>query len=168
MFRQAQIAEIDYLTDLVQECGAFMRANGVDQWLEGYPDRNYIKQDVEEGTVFVFEDQGLIKTMVVLNEKQDPEYQDIEWITPVSSKNLVVHRLATLPEFQGQGLGSRMMDFAERFAKEHQYDSIRLDTFSKNQNNLKFYEKRGYQKVGRTYLSYRDDADYLCMEKIIL
>lgn len=71
MLRKAQISEIDYLTELVQKCGAHMRANGIDQWLEGYPNKDIIKTDVREGSVFVLVDDDVIKSMIVLNEKQD-------------------------------------------------------------------------------------------------
>lgn len=143
-----------------------MRANGIVQWLEGYPNREIIEADVKEGTVFVLEEDGRIKSMIVLNENQDSEYQELTWLTDNNSKNLVVHRLATLPEFQKQGLGSRMMDFAENFAKENGYDSIRLDTFSQNAGNISYYKKRNYTEIGNVNLKYRDDYHYICFEKI--
>ena len=37
------------------------------------------------------------------------------------------------------------MDFAEEYAREKKFISVRLDTFSMNKRNLKFYESRGYQ-----------------------
>ena len=39
------------------------------------------------------------------------------------------------------------MDFAEKYAKEKKFASVRLDTFSVNKRNLKFYESRGYQRL---------------------
>lgn len=167
MIRKAQISEIDYLTDLVKQCGAHMRANGIVQWLEGYPNRDIIEEDVHEGSVFVLEEDNLIKAMVVLNEKQDAEYQELKWLTDSTSRNLVVHRLATLPNFQGQGLGSKLMQFAEQYAKENSYDSIRLDTFSQNEGNIAYYKKRDYIEIGHVNLKYRDDYHYVCFEKIL-
>ena len=40
-----------------------------------------------------------------------------------------------------------MMDFAENFAMRNNYNSIRLDTFSKNIKNQKFYEIRESHKT---------------------
>ncbi len=167
MVRKAKISEIDDLTNLVKQCGAHMRANGIVQWLEGYPNREIIEEDVRDESVYVLEEDGIIKSMVVLNEKQDPEYQELNWLTSKDSKNLVVHRLATLPEYQGQGLGSIMMEFAEKLATEKGYDSIRLDTFSQNQGNISYYKKRDYIEIGNVNLKYRKDYHYICFEKIL-
>jgi GNAT superfamily N-acetyltransferase len=166
MIRKAHTSEVDTLTDLVSKCGKHMRENGIQQWLEGYPNREIIEADVEEGTVFVLEEDGKIKSMVVLNEKQDPEYQELDWLTNSKSKNLVVHRLATFPKYQGQGLGSKMMSFAEDYARKNKYDSIRLDTFSQNKGNIKYYENKAYTKIGAVNLKYRIDFNYICFEKV--
>lgn len=166
MIRKAKISEIDVITNLVTQCGAHMRANGISQWLEGYPNQEIIQADIEEGTVFVYEEDNHIKSMVVLNEKQDDEYRELNWLTDNNTKNLVVHRLATLPQLQGKGFGSKMMEFAEQYATDNNYDSIRLDTFSQNKGNISYYLKRGYEEIGNVKLKYRDDYHYVCFEKL--
>ena len=82
-------------------------------------------------------------------------------------KNLVVHRLAVLPNHQGKGLARKLMDFAENFAKEKNYDAIRLDTFSQNPRNQKFYSNRGYTNLGPVYLKYKKDHPYFCYELLL-
>ncbi|MGV8118341.1 MAG: GNAT family N-acetyltransferase [Candidatus Xenobiia bacterium LiM19] len=41
--------------------------------------------------------------------------------TDVSSRYLIIHRLAVSPEWQSKGAGQRLMDFAENFALERNY-----------------------------------------------
>ena len=64
-------------------------------------------------------------------------------------RNIVVHRLAVRPDKQRQGIARRLMDFAEQWARDHEYDAIRLDTFNQNPGNQRFYLNRGYTDLDR-------------------
>ena len=45
--------------------------------------------------------------------------------------------------------------------------SIRLDTFSQNKSNNKFYESRGYQKLGDVFFRKQSEFPFHCYEKIL-
>ena len=104
---------------------------------------------------------------MVLNEKQDQEYKEIGWSTADEDKNIVVHRLAVHPLEQGKGIGRMLADFAEQWAKENHYDAIRLDTYSQNPRNQKFYMKRGYKDLGSVFLQYKKEHPYYCYELLL-
>jgi len=148
-------------------CAADLISKGISQWDENYPDLNTIRTDIHQGELFKYVFDDTIVGIVVLNENQDPEYSELNWITPDNSRNLVVHRLAVHPEHQGKGIARQLMDFAEERAKRDGYESIRLDTFTQNKRNQKFYDNRGYQRTGEVYLSYRDDFPYIGYELIL-
>ena len=59
------------------------------------------------------------------------------------------------------------MDFAENYAKDNSHISVRLDTFSKNKRNLKFYESRGYQRLDGIYLPKQSEFPFYCYELIL-
>ena len=59
------------------------------------------------------------------------------------------------------------MDFAEDYAIRKGYDSIRLDTFSKNPRNQKFYEIRGYHRLGNVYFSDQSADPFYCYELVL-
>lgn len=164
MIRRGTLADIKKCKSIAQACGNELRSLGIDQWTEEYPSEEILIQDIEKNELFVLEIDQEVIGMIVLNEVQDPEYAFIEWTPPKDSKNLVVHRLAVNPTFQGKGYAQQLMTFAEDFAKSNDYFSIRLDTFSQNKRNQKFYEQRGYKRKGETYLSYRSDFPYVCFE----
>jgi len=98
---------------------------------------------------------------------RDPEYVEINWSTNDSDRNIVVHRLAVSPHHQGKGIARKIMDFAERWAAENNFDAIRLDTFSQNPRNQKFYKNRGYTELGSVYLSYKKEHPYFCYELLL-
>mgnify|MGYP000508600728 CR=1 FL=1 len=167
MISLGELHEIDEIIALTKACGLHMRENGIDQWDENYPDRASIKKDLDTKTLFAYREDDRILGIVVLNEKQDEEYGEINWSTSDTDKNIVVHRLAVHPDQQGNGIARKIMDFAEQYAKEQNYDAIRLDTFSQNPRNQRFYTKRGYTDLGPVYLKYKKDHPYFCYELIL-
>ena len=94
----------------------------------------------------------------------DQEYIPINWITNNNDNSLYLHRLAIHPKKQGRGYAQKMMDFAEKFAINNNYTSIRLDTFSKNYRNQKFYEIRGYKRLGTIYFPKQSKFPFYCYE----
>ncbi|MFT5779907.1 MAG: ribosomal protein S18 acetylase RimI-like enzyme [Crocinitomicaceae bacterium] len=167
MISRGKREEIEVIIALTKACGKYLREQGIDQWDENYPDYESIERDLSTQTLFTFREDKTIIGIVVLNETQDEEYGDIDWITEDGTRNLVVHRLAVLPDHQGKGIARKLMDHAEVFAKEEGYDSIRLDTFSQNPRNQKFYQNRGYSDLGPVYLKYKKSHPYYCYELLI-
>lgn len=167
MISLGELHEIDEIIALTKACGLHMRENGIDQWDENYPDRASIQKDLDTKTLFAFREDDTILGIVVLNENQDEEYSEIKWSTSEDDRNIVVHRLAVHPSHQGKGIARKIMDFAEDFAKEKEYDAIRLDTFSQNSRNQRFYTNRGYTDLGPVYLKYKKEHPYYCYELLI-
>ena len=167
MISPGKMFEIDAILTLTRACGRHMRDNGIDQWDENYPDRAVILHDVETETLFAYRDGDEVLGIVVLNEWQDEEYGDINWSTSDDDKNIVVHRLAVRPDQQGKGLGRKLMDFAEQWARENEYAAIRLDTYSQNPRNQRFYLNRGYTDLGPVYLKYKKEHPYYCYELLL-
>ncbi len=65
------------------------------------------------------------------------------------SGHLLVENVAVDPEFQHQGLGHRLMDFAEQEAQRQQFPEIWLYTNEKFVANIAFYAGRGYHEFKR-------------------
>ena len=103
----------------------------------------------------------------MLSDCKDDSYKDVKWLTK-DFKNLYVHRLAVDPDYQKKGHGRRLMDFAESFAVENNFTSIRLDTFSLNHRNNKFYKSRGYTQLGDVFFPIQSDLPFHCYEKVLL
>ena len=163
MIRKAQLDEIDELMAITQACANDMISNGIFQWNEHYPNREAFVEDVENGELFVLSKEDSIVGCIVISYIKDKEYDDVKWLTP-DAENIYIHRLAIHPAFQGQGLARRMMDFAEDFAKEAKATSVRLDTFSQNKRNQRFYEARGYTRLGDVYFPKQSDFPFHCYE----
>jgi ribosomal protein S18 acetylase RimI-like enzyme len=164
MIRQGQKEDATRIIEVLSACGTHLRNQGIDQWDENYPSLSQIEIDIRHKELFVIVVHKTIQGCVVLNEVQDKEYFELDWLTDNNENHLVVHRLGIHPDSQGKGLARQLMDFAENLAKDRKYKSIRLDTFSQNTKNQAFYKKRGYKEVGSVFLSYKKDHPYFCYE----
>ena len=57
------------------------------------------------------------------------------------------HQLAVDPQFQGNGLGSTLLEFAEEWARANGYRELALDTAQPASDLLRFYRAHGYRIV---------------------
>lgn len=159
-------AEAEYIPDVLKifrACKVALDARGIFQWTDTYPNLEAIVEDEKNGQLFLLQNEESIQGVVTLNEHQDEEYAAIAWkFDP--KKVLVIHRLAVHPDVWGKGYAQMLMDFAEDFARQNGYTSIRLDAFVPHERVIQFYQKRNYHIRGETYFSGRKQAFY-CMEK---
>jgi len=163
---KAHKSDLDALLKITRNCAKQMIAQGIFQWNESYPSKSIFEKDIELSQIWKLKVENEIVGMIVLTEIEDEEYQDVSWLTP-NNKNLYVHRLAVNPKDQGKGYARILMDFAEEYAEEHNYESIRLDTFSQNKRNQKFYELRNYQKLDNIFLPNQSEHPFYCYEKVL-
>lgn len=88
---------------------------------------------VRDGLVYV-ERADSVRGLVVLLERTD---------------HLFVENLAVRPEFQGRGIGTRLLDFAESRARALGKNEVRLSTNVRMTENLRYYSARGFRETGR-------------------
>jgi len=165
--RQAIITDLDIVKKIAEACAIDMANYSIFQWNEKYPSRDVFKNDIEAGALYVIEINKTIVGCIMLSDVKDDSYKDVKWLTK-DFKNLYVHRLAVNPDYQKKGHGRRLMDFAESFAVENNFTSIRLDTFSLNHRNNKFYKSRGYTQLGDVFFPIQSDLPFHCYEKVLL
>ncbi len=164
--RLATSEDIDTLLDITKACAKQMILNNIFQWNENYPNRNAFETDVHRNELFVLVESSQIIGCMVISTFMDEEYKTVDWHTP-DDTNLYIHRLAVHPKAQGKGYAQQLMQFAENYAIENNYRSIRLDTFSKNLRNQKFYELRGYKKLGNIYFPKQSVYPFYCYEYVL-
>ena len=162
----AKISDLEIVEEIARACAKDMIKKNIFQWNEYYPSKNVFKNDIENQDLYV----GLINSKVIscimFSSFKDEVYRDIKWLKS-DSKNLYIHRLAVHPTFQKKGVASKMMDFAENYAKINNFNSVRLDTFSQNPRNNKFYKSRKYIKLGDVYFPKQSSFPFHCYEKLI-
>ena len=164
--RLAEEKNLPEIKKLTEACAIAMEEKGIFQWNEHYPSLEKLQADILKKELFALLESNIIKGIVVLTDHMDEEYIPIEWLTK-SGNNLYIHRLATHPSVWSKGYGQKLMDFAEEFARQNDYDSVRLDTFSKNHRNQKFYESRGYRRLGDIFFPKQSEYPFHCYELVL-
>ena len=162
---KAYLVDIGDIMDLIKSSINKMESHGIYQWNEYYPNFDIIVDDIESSSMYVLKEGNSLLGIITINEDQSPEYGNLDWISH-GGKVLVVHRLAVQPKNQRLGIGKRLMDFAENYAKGKRYTSIRLDAYSGNHGALRLYEQRGYIKVGQVVFPMRE-LPFYCYEKVL-
>lgn len=166
MILKAKIEELQEIKSLTESCARAMIDKGIYQWNEHYPSLEKLRKDILKDELFVLKKHNQILGIIVITPEKDEEYNPINWLSKTEN-NLYIHRLATHPDHWGKGYARQLMDFAEKLARKDNYESVRLDTFSMNKRNQKFYEARGYQRLGNIYFPKQSEHPFYCYELLI-
>ena len=166
MIRKANLEDLDAVKKVAETCAIHLSNQGIFQWNESYPNITAFEQDFNRGELYVLYAQNTLVGCITISSVKDSEYDAISWLTQ-DTKHYYIHRLAISPAFQKQGHARTLMDFAESFAKSNAGVSVRLDTFSQNKRNQRFYENRGYQPLGNIYFPKQSQDPFYCYELIL-
>lgn len=150
-FRRAVLIEVPRIWEILQQAIARRKADGSNQWQDGYPNPEVIKIDIEKGVGFVLleNDEIVGYTAVLIND--EPEYSKIEgkWLT--EGNFVVFHRVAVADSHLGKGLAKEIFRQIENYAKENGIPSVKADTNFDNPAMLNIFEKMGYVYCGEVY-----------------
>tara|TARA_R110001583_G_scaffold35585_3_gene118266 strand:+ start:84037 stop:84543 length:507 start_codon:yes stop_codon:yes gene_type:complete len=166
VIEKASISDLNQLYSITKSCAKHMIENSIFQWNEMYPSKEILQKDIELQQIWKLEENKVIIGIIVLTEIEDTAYKNVKWLTE-NHKILYIHRLAVHPNYQGKGNARNLMDFAENYAHKNKYKSIRLDTFSKNKRNNKFYQNRNYVKLESLYFPNQSASPFYCFEKVL-
>jgi ribosomal protein S18 acetylase RimI-like enzyme len=89
---------------------------------------------IAHGEVYVLESGAEIAGVLVIEEQ---------------NRALFIENVAVDPACQGQGLGRKLMAFAEERAREYGLRELRLYTNEVMVENLAFYQKLGFEETAR-------------------
>lgn len=157
--------DISDILQITKACNLYMRSKGIIQWTENYPSQEAFKTDVAREELFVLLEETSIAGCITVSETIDDIYKSVQWLTQ-TSKHKYIHRLAVHPNHQRKGYAYQMMDFAENLALREHCISVRLDTFSLNKGNQKFYESRGYRRLGEIFFPEQSKYPFYCYELV--
>lgn len=164
--RLANDKDIIRVLEITNACANHMINQNIFQWDENYPSQEAFKEDVQNNSLYVIEKNNDILGCLCISAKIDDVYKNVKWLT-LNERNIYLHRLAIHPDHQGKGLALKLMSYAEEFTIQKGYKSIRLDTFSGNPKNNKFYTLQGYTKLEKIFYRDQSDMPFHCYEKIL-
>jgi ribosomal protein S18 acetylase RimI-like enzyme len=162
---RAEFSDALSVMQIITLCVVHLRAQGIYQWDEIYPNLQVVEEGARSESLFVIRHEGTCVASVCLNDVQPEQYRAMHWRCP-KGRALVIHRLCVHPEWQRRGTGRHLMDCTENFAREHSFSCLRLDCYTGNPRALALYEQRGYQRIGQAFFP-RRELPFACFEKIM-
>lgn len=145
--RKVLPCEIDRAMEIFDTARSFMRKNGnMAQWINGYPQRCMIMNDIESGKLYAVCSNSGICGVFYFDVGVDPTYNYIEgeWLN--DEEYGVVHRIGS------DGTERGVLKCAVDFAFDR-VDNVRIDTHADNKVMRHLLsDKMGFTQCGTIYI----------------
>jgi GNAT superfamily N-acetyltransferase len=150
-FRKANVDEQSQIWDILEQAILRRKRDGSNQWQDGYPNEEVIRQDIEKEAAYVLIKGETIVGYSAVLVNNEPAYADIEgkWLT--NTDFVAVHRIAVSEDYLGKGLAKKILGSIEEFARNNNIFSIKADTNFDNGAMISVFEKSGYVYCGEVY-----------------
>ena len=150
-FRKAQPHELPQIWGIIQYAIARRKEEGSEQWQDGCPNPEVLREDINKGVGFVLAKDKAVVGYCAVMINDEPAYAAIdgEWLT--NGDFIVFHRVAVSKDHLGKGLARKMMEHIEAFAADHDIRSIKADTNYDNPAMLRIFESMAYVYCGEVY-----------------
>ncbi len=149
--RNASLADQDIIWDILQQAIKRRKEEGSNQWQDGYPNMDSIKNDIEQDFGFVLESENQILGYAAVIFEIEPAYEIIEgkWLS--NQEYVVIHRVAVSEVYVGLGIATIIFQEVEKVAISKNIFSIKVDTNFDNIPLLKILNKLNYTYCGEVY-----------------
>lgn len=149
--RKAQSDDLPHIWDIIQYAIEQRKADGSEQWQDGYPNPEVLQRDIDNGAAFVLTDSGTIAGYCAIMVNNEPAYAGIEgkWLS--DGDFIVFHRIAVAKHHTGKGLARKLLEYIEQVALSNGIHSIKADTNFDNAAMLHLFASMGYIYCGEVY-----------------
>ncbi len=164
--RKSSVSDINNLLEIFDEARKTIATLGIDQWQNGYPSFDVVREDISLSRSYAVEiDGGVCGTFVMM--ENEPTYDKIyegEWLG--NEDYIAIHRVAISVKNRGSGISTAIINYASDYAKSLGRASLRIDTHSGNKVMRRMLEKNGFIHCGTIYLENGDPR--VAYEKVLL
>lgn len=151
LFRTAQPSDVDTVLRMIEEGRRRLKASGVDQWQDGYPNRAAVEADVarKRGLLILSDRIEAGYGAVVTDGEAAYDTPECRWTVP--GPYLTIHRLCIAEAYVRQGLARAFIRHAGRTGAARGFRALRADTHPDNRRMLRLLEEEGFRYAGRCY-----------------
>lgn len=151
MLLKARESDLPVIWEILQDAIARRRAEGSDQWQNGYPNEQTARDDLAAGNAYVLVENEVVLAYAAIIFGNEPAYDAIDgrWLT--DGKYAVVHRLARSSKARNKGIATGLLKMAEDLCIREGVRSIRLDTNFDNAAMLKILDALDYSYCGEIF-----------------
>ena len=146
--RIATTEDLERLMEIFSAARNFMIQTGnVNQWINGYPQRELIKEEINNKHCYVYLVNNKIVGTFCFIEGPDPTYsfiKDGQW--PSEEPYFVIHRLASDGSYHG--ITSKCVNWCLQYSH-----CLRADTHADNKVMQHLLENNGFKRCGIIYVA---------------
>jgi len=151
-FRQIKINDKPKVLELLKETAEKISKMNIDHW-------QYWKNPHQEKIEWI--EQGILNNEFFFIDNQREEFvgmvrilnEDLLYWGAQKEKAKYVHSLVVKEDFNGKGIGLKILETIAIKAKTENCKYVRLDADSKNSKLCSYYENLGFKKVGTKNLT---------------
>jgi len=164
ILRKAIQSELQTIWEIIQYAIEQRRADGSEQWQNGYPNKTTIQEDLDAGYAYVLEDEGVILAYAAIIFGKEEAYDNIDgkWLT--DGDYAVLHRVAAAPKAKGKKAGTYLFQLVEKLCLANNIYSIKVDTNFDNGPMLRVLENLHYTYCGEVFFQ---NAPRKAFEKVL-
>jgi GNAT superfamily N-acetyltransferase len=165
ILRLATVTEVDIIWNILQDAIAQRKNDGSDQWQNGYPNKQTIINDIQNGFGYVLVENNTIIAYTAIIFGIEPAYKEIKGAWLSNDNYTVVHRVATSKDFKGKGIATQLFLLIEELSISNNVFSIKVDTNFDNGPMLRILEKLNYTYCGEIFFS---GSSRMAFEKLLI
>ncbi|MCL2097354.1 MAG: GNAT family N-acetyltransferase [Bacteroidales bacterium] len=152
LLRKATPSELSVIWEILQQAIAQRKQDGSEQWQDGYPNEQTVRDDISNEYAYVIDDNNVIIAYVAVIFGIEPTYINIKgrWLT--NGDYAVIHRVATLNTVKRKGVATRLFQMIENLCVAQKVYSIKVDTNFDNVPMLKILNKLNYTYCGEIFV----------------
>lgn len=164
MIRLATLGDLNQIINIINKIKVEMKETENPQWSEenDYPNIDIFKEDINNNTLYVFEEEKVIKGLICIdhtnrNYKNKPDFNKKE-------DCYTINRVAVDSAYRIQNIAIKLMEFAEKKALDNKKYLLKSSTEKRNVKMHNLFMKLGYiQKEQFSYIDY--PGEYYSYEK---
>ena len=152
-FRKAEEKDLSDIMKIIHQAQEDLRAQGIDQWQEGYPNEEIVRKDISRQESYVLEKAGELIATVAVSFEAEPSYERIyegAWKTQVPYG--VIHRIAVRRDKKRLGAATEILNKIIHICREGNIFSLRIDTHRDNKGMQSWIERNHFEYCGIIYL----------------
>lgn len=152
--KQGSKNNIDRYMDIIHNAQANMQRAGFNQWMNGYPDRSNISDDLAKENLYEIIFNNQTAGILAIQTTPEPNYAKIydgSWSK--DQQYATIHRFAIDDHFAGHHLGDSALMCAFALIRQMGLNYVRIDTHAKNGRMKHLIEKAGFAYRGVIHIN---------------
>ena len=125
---------------IFEEAIAYQKRKGFPAWV-GY-DKKQLRDEMEKRQQYKIDIAGELACVFSVFHSDKVIWEERE-----KGDSIYLHRIVVHPNFKGQNMFRKILDWSIKYATEKGREHIRMDTWADNPNIIAYYKKHGFKFV---------------------